>query len=426
MGGAKEQLEKGARINVEGKYVCAAHFEDPDLADFSNSHAEAGRECSFCEKKPAAPLEDVVALIEQGIGTLFEDAAGVLAWDGREGGYQGPTYDTRDVLDGHIGIELTDDEHRESLLDEIVGGIDDIAWTDIYRRRPGASLMASWMQCCKQLQHGLRYFISRADELPKAEDDDYDYDYVEGPILSPPEILERVTTLCWEHGLVRDLLAGTRLFRAREQPEGRRFRTSLSLGPPPPQVAPAGRMNAAGIPIFYGAFERQTALLETASRRGTFALGTFRTLRPLRLVDLTQLPPIPGIFNPSLAHERDTIMFLHEFAKDITKPLVRDDRVHVEYVPSQVITEYIRFYFKPNDQAIDGVRYKSARNPKGSCIALFCTRADLEISPAAREKLTHQEDAMKSGAPWLKLVKTSTVSAEFLPKFTLQKKIKKE
>ena len=195
----------------------------------------------------------------------YADASEVLPYDGAEGGYQGPTYDTRDLLEGHIGLDLRDDAHREAILDDIVQSIDDFAWTELSYARPSSSLIESWRRCCAKLRHGVRYFITGVTErsIEDAADD----------ILSPPAILKKVTSLCAELGLIQELPMRTRIYRAREQGPGRRFRTPLQLGPPPPQDAPSGRMSAAGIPVFYGASDRKTALLETASRRGTLAVG---------------------------------------------------------------------------------------------------------------------------------------------------------
>ena len=55
---------------------------------------------------------------------------------------------------------------------------------------------------------------------------------------------------------------------------------------------------------------------------------------------------------------------------EICKPVKRDDRTHVEYTPSQVISEYIR------DQCEDvfGIIYPSRHNSKGKNIAFFPDR----------------------------------------------------
>jgi hypothetical protein len=47
-------------------------------------------------------------------------------------------------------------------------------------------------------------------------------------------------------------------------------------------------------------------------------------------------------------------------------------RRHIEYVPTQVITEYLRAAKTLEDLNIDGIRYASARHEGGVSLALFC------------------------------------------------------
>ena len=46
-------------------------------------------------------------------------------------------------------------------------------------------------------------------------------------------------------------------------------------------------MSPAGIPMFYGSDNKQTTLADMPELPKYFAIGTFETLRPLRLLDLT-------------------------------------------------------------------------------------------------------------------------------------------
>ena len=38
----------------------------------------------------------------------------------------------------------------------------------------------------------------------------------------------------------------------------------------------------------------------------------------------------------------DWLLFMNKFLHDFSSPIERDDRIHIEYVPTQVITEYLR------------------------------------------------------------------------------------
>jgi RES domain len=57
---------------------------------------------------------------------------------------------------------------------------------------------------------------------------------------------------------------------------------------------------------------------------------------------------------------------------EIAKPFERDDRVHIEYVPTQVITEWLRTRFDPGPGVpLAGVLYGSSRNECGINVSLF-------------------------------------------------------
>jgi hypothetical protein len=103
------------------------------------------------------------------------------------------------------------------------------------------------------------------------------------------------------------------------------------------------RMNPAGVPMFYGALDRNTAIVEVRSNQPTAAsIGEFELLHEIRVVDLTALPPARGIFANGARYEKAAIGFLHQFMEDATLPIERDGREHIEYVPTQIVTEYFR------------------------------------------------------------------------------------
>ncbi len=59
------------------------------------------------------------------------------------------------------------------------------------------------------------------------------------------------------------------------------------------------------------------------------------------------------------------------FHKEITKRIKPDDRIHTEYIPSQVFTEYLRYVFKLEGEiSVDGMIYNSSVNER-HCIVLF-------------------------------------------------------
>jgi len=69
------------------------------------------------------------------------------------------------------------------------------------------------------------------------------------------------------------------------------------------------------------------------------------------------------------------IRFLQAFVADVAKPIERDDRVHMEYVPTQVATEFVRVFGVGGEQ-VDGIRYRSSRG-LSSNIVFFASPADV-------------------------------------------------
>ena len=63
---------------------------------------------------------------------------------------------------------------------------------------------------------------------------------------------------------------------------------------------------------------------------------------------------------------------MKKFAEDIARPI--DDFPNIEYIPTQIVTEYFRHVFLTKDnKKLDGIVYSSAKNPTGKCVALFMT-----------------------------------------------------
>lgn len=143
-------------------------------------------------------------------------------------------------------------------------------------------------------------------------------------------------------------------------------------------AAQPNRMSPSGIVMFYGAMDRDTALVETfqPEREGAnnkrVWVASFEVLRELRLLDLTRPPAVPSIFDASRRDLRDGIIFLREFVEDLVQPIKRDGQELIDYVPTQIVTEYIRHRFRTeNGEPVDGILYASSKRSSGAACALF-------------------------------------------------------
>jgi RES domain-containing protein len=193
---------------------------------------------------------------------------------------------------------------------------------------------------------------------------------------SPIQFFYELRKLLGELGRVRTYQPGLALYRARPRGKGERHTAPGSLGPPPAELAlQANRMNPPGIPMFYGADRESLAIAEVGN--GRVSLARFETTRAVRIVDLVDLPPVPGYFSQDSRERLQDLAFLHKFAREVSLPVPRDERVHVDYLPTQVFTEFlrdVRFAGEP----VDGIRYPSATSTKGANIVLFATQEDVE------------------------------------------------
>ena len=127
-------------------------------------------------------------------------------------------------------------------------------------------------------------------------------------------MLDAIGDVVTRFDLVQVRLPGVIFFRVRVDDASKSHATAADLGPPPREKATrANRMSPAGIVMFYGAFDRKTAIWETWDFKQTVWIAQFRSLRALRLLDLSQLPGIPSIYDQDHREEIAELAFLHDF-----------------------------------------------------------------------------------------------------------------
>ncbi|WP_334000280.1 RES family NAD+ phosphorylase [Sphingomonas aurantiaca] len=98
---------------------------------------------------------------------------------------------------------------------------------------------------------------------------------------------------------------------------------------------------------------------------------------------MVDLPPIPGFFSTASRPRRQYLSFLHAFARRISLPVPRNDRTNVNYLPTQVFTEFLRDA-DFDGRRVDGIRYPSATGEGGSNVVLFATQTDVRARSGRR------------------------------------------
>ena len=163
-----------------------------------------------------------------------------------------------------------------------------------------------------------------------------------------------------------------RVFQSDEKLQEALCRPDLHLGSPPAVFAVAGRMNARGISVFYGANDPEVAIAEVRPPVGSqVMLARFDIVRPLRLLDLTALSAVTekgSVFDSSWAARLERATFLRSLSQRITKPVMPDDEAF-EYLPTQVIADFLA---TENEPVLDGILFPSAQAAgEGLNVVLF-------------------------------------------------------
>lgn len=384
------------------EYVCVSCIGEDALKEFIEWNADETY-CDFCgksyDKDYSIPIDDLLKHIRECISREYDDAANWLPHDSSEGGYQWPTIDAYDLI-----IELQIDFPKDqsgALLQYVLSDLSNQVWCENnpYGMNSLEVAQFSWEQFSRIVKHETRCFfgaIQRENRFSEA--------------LTPGELLARILDYAEHMTLVKDNDAGLIIHRARVWKNNQPWNSPEELGPPPTDKASQpNRMSPAGIPMFYGSENLETAVLETASGSGTFSVGQFKTSRPIVLLDISSVPPLPSIFKmipDSLEVDpRQAIEFLTHISEEISKPVTRDGHEDIEYVPTQVVTEFIRAQEFLGRTAIDGIKYESARNPGHSSYVLFATQGDV---------LNENDD--RNSAPWLELESVRDVRATLTDK----------
>lgn len=326
----------------------------------SRSCIESG-ECDYCGEcgTPVLAVEQVQEHLYEVIGTYYAEPANAgTPW--MDGEWIVPTVDTDDVLHdlGFYPVDALREEIVSADLTEYWVKAARGHWSDIQDEE---LMLHSWESFSYAAKHQTRFNFRSARKDAHSQ---------EIPVADMLEVVGAEV-----NALIKTLKIGTELYRSRYLPVAEAMRVSAStMGPPPKELATAGRMNPAGIPYFYAAFDVQTALAEIgqAPEGKLPAAAVFHTNKLLNVVDFSELPSVPSVFATDLKAERVTALFLNGFVRAITRSVEKDGREHIDYVPSQIVCEYLAQSFASEGGAsIDGIVFPSAAHEGGKNLVVF-------------------------------------------------------
>ncbi len=358
------ELEALGMKEPKDTHVCSKHISDYAIQEYISTNSIGGT-CSYCKRyRDVVRLEHLMGFMMKGIIEFYTDAANFMGYDSSEGGYLGDTYSGWELINEVIGIEIDNDQLNE----DISLCIDDRPWSsphDYYDTEKDL-LFSHWTFFKKIVKKKSRYLFSSISEFKTS-------DYRKRDAYS---ILEEIGDKVYSINLINKISSNTDLFRCRQHKIIGEVREAKDMAAPPDQYAIySNRMSPAGVSMFYCAFDISTSVKETidiTSDKGLMSTAVFRNKEELTILDFTQLPPLPSIFDRKGVKHYYSIGFLIDFVVDLASDIKRDGREHIDYVPTQIVTEFFRYIYSKNKHIqIDGIVYPSSKNKGQKACVLF-------------------------------------------------------
>lgn len=241
-------------------------------------------------------------------------------------------------------------------------------------------LHEEWHAITSELRTERRFFSDRArkffDWLFEGIEDLWFYEPNED---REPKLLLEPAKL----GVIQQWPAGTVLYRSRRADTCKDYTQQVlnppvELAPPTSKDARAGRMNAEGVTIFYGALDAETCLAEMRSSIGGYTvLGRFATTKALRVLDFGRLDKAYwdgkqlSFFQSDFDEQVMRRKFRRQLHKLISKPVIPDHED--EYLITQVLAEYLGYV---RSASFDGLLFASTQYEDGTNVILFPKQTD--------------------------------------------------
>ena len=362
-------------------HVCSRCFENPGIRLYIDEHSVPAK-CSFCPESlrgaAVAPFVDVVEHIRTRLFHGFDDATDWMYLDSDTKEPMNVYYDSWEIIEqADIRFPEEDDGRLSQALSS---ALSDDWWSEPnpFGISSKDQIGINWDWFCEVVKHQRRFFFHDFDDGGGFE------------MAYPTEVLIKTFEYADSIGLFTTIPERSILYRTRREDPCNLLQTHDELGIAPREFANSpNRMSPAGIPMFYASDNIETALRETAECRGLFAAGRFETLTPMKFLDLSMLPPTPDVFQCCTEADdfcpREPLTFLNHVVHEMALPVKnrknicfgksnnRNDKAHIDYIPTQVVTEFVRSYPSIIQGEIDGIKYPSAVHQNHYSVVIFDT-----------------------------------------------------
>ncbi|QDT91749.1 HEPN-associated N-terminal domain-containing protein [Gimesia algae] len=355
-------------------YVCESCIEDEELQAVVRANLISNK-CDYCQTANdalmASGIDSVIQRMRYAVNEVFTDPASELPYDGREGGYQGSIIDDSYDLFEQMNFCVENAQLLDDLMDEFNGEV--LCYRDVFGPSSEEFFEDAWERFKRVVQHQRRYTFWESQEDGEHGDPARN--------VSASEMLPEIGHNIEHVSPILDLPVGEEFWRVQVFERGMSSTNPARYTSPPTDHAnQPNRMSPAGISMFYGANDFDTAVAETvdpSTMGGQEATGArFQTLVALNVLDLSNFYGRRSFFVELDRRGRNAVEFLTAFNRELSRPIQQDGRQHIEYVPTQVFTEYVRFRMTMQDeQPIHGIKYRSSRNGQ-ACFVIFADQSD--------------------------------------------------
>jgi hypothetical protein len=350
MGATKGYIEENEQLyNFDTtEFLCSHHIEEKYIIKFILINGKI-RRCSYCKsKRKSLELSEVLKLIVDGINFNYEDPNNtryynkdnVYGFDGNIMPFNEMYFD--------LGLEINNSELQNDITKYLYNNSlycrkdEYISESDYYH--------SAWNNLKEIVKTKARFVFH------------FEQQFSTYGSANPIDILNKVQNSISHFNLFRSIDASKKLYRCRQhEKENEIDELGINIASNPTlNCKTNNRMSPAGISMFYSSPHKDICINEVVNfknkKKPYYTTAFFRPKKTLKLVDLTQIPEIPSAFDKKNNMQIETLFFLKDFIKDISKPIHENDSI-IEYVPTQIVTEYIRY--NPSLK-VDGLIYSSS------------------------------------------------------------------
>jgi hypothetical protein len=338
--------------------ICAACIMEPYLASIIAS-TDTTAECDYCAKAaPTVVLESLVDRCEHVIETFYAPTSledSVVIYDRTPRGYS-----LRDVLEELLGAD-------DAVLDDLTESLTD-RWFDwdsqecrygndphfVEESRLLSNLGVEWRKMEASLHSEARIVNPKVNSI---------LERIFGPLLNYRTASGNgvIVDAGPDTGLLK--LYRARVFQTLEDLGNALSHPAREAGPPPSEVARAGRMNARGVSVLYGASIPEIAVAEVRPPVGSHVLvGAFNITRKLKVLDLDKLEelvldPNTSLFDPSTEEAVSRNNFLRTLSSRMVMPVMPEHEDN-GYLITQAIADFLATHPSLN---LDGILFRSVQ-----------------------------------------------------------------